>query len=337
MSMESSLAAGVGDLRDQLAVGDLIIENASDAIFLLDAEGRTTFANPAAERIFGWTAAELIGRRLHDLVHYKHPDGSPFPIEECPLGQVLETGTSLRHHEDTFFCKDGTAIGVACSNGAITRDGVVTGGVLVIRDISDRLRAAEHNQLLVGELTHRVKNTLAVVQAIAHQSLQGDDLPAARAKFDARLAALAAAHDLLTRTQWSVAPLREIVASALAPFGAGQDRWTIAGEEVSLPPEKAVALSIALHELATNATKYGALSTAAGRIAVSWQVAPAKAGERLRLVWQESGGPPVAMPARAGFGSRMIERALAAELDGTASIEFRPEGLTCTVDCPRTT
>lgn len=203
------------------------------------------------------------------------------------------------------------------------------------QEVTEGKRAEEHLRLLVHELNHRVKNTLATVQSIAMQSLRGLDGPAAataRAAFEARLIALARVHDVLTRESWEGAELAEVVKDALAPLDGpgGQPRFTVGGPAVRLPPRIALSIAMALHELATNAVKYGALSVPAGQIALSWSV-----GEgRLTLRWQERGGPPVVPPTRTGFGSRLIERSLARELDGTVSLSFPREGVVCTIVAP---
>lgn len=127
----------VSELREQLAFSQLVMEHAADAVFLLNDEGRTVYANPAAERMFGWSKSELKGRKLHEIVHDRHPDGSPYPMEDCPLGRVFFSGESLFSHEDIFFHKDGRPVPVACSNAPVIRDGIVEGGVLIVRDISD--------------------------------------------------------------------------------------------------------------------------------------------------------------------------------------------------------
>ncbi len=129
------------ELEDQLAITRTITENAADAIFLLDGQGRTTFANAAAEQMFGWSVDELKGKTLHDVVHYRHLDGRPFPMAECPLAQVFAYGRSLKLYEDVFFHKDGSAVHVACSNAAIKNGQGIRGGVVIVRDITERYRA----------------------------------------------------------------------------------------------------------------------------------------------------------------------------------------------------
>jgi two-component sensor histidine kinase len=203
---------------------------------------------------------------------------------------------------------------------------------VVFRDMTDRKRAEEQRDLLIKELEHRVKNTLTTVQSIASQSFRtaGVGHDALRA-FDARLIALGNVHGVLTKQSWDAANLRDVVWAALRPHSApGLDRFTVEGPDVQVGPKCAVAFSMAAHELCTNAIKYGALSTEAGRVAIDWNAA----NERLHWQWRERGGPPVTVPDRTGFGSRMIERALALQLSGKVTIDYRPSGLVCTIDAP---
>ena len=203
-------------------------------------------------------------------------------------------------------------------------------------DITERKRSEEHRTLLTTELNHRVKNSMATMQSIAHQILRtAPSLEQARATLDARLQSLAAAHDVLTRESWEGATLAEIVEGALHPFrsGTGQ-RFSIGGPKVWLSPRHSLALIMALHELATNAIKHGALSNDKGRVILNWDIVDGTQRDQLWLRWEELGGPQVIKPTRVGFGSRLIERALAAELGGTAEIEFRPRGIVFTVEAP---
>jgi PAS domain S-box-containing protein len=201
--------------------------------------------------------------------------------------------------------------------------------------VLERKRTEEHQRLLLNELNHRVKNTLAVIQSIAQQTFRGEAAaPEARGAFESRLTALAAAHDLLTGRNWEAASLLAVIDRAGIGCGAGNERIVIEGEDIELAPRTAVSIAMALHELCTNAVKYGALSTEAGRVEISWTVTGEAGARRLSLCWIEEGGPPVAPPSRRGFGSRMIERGLAAELGGTAELLFRPEGVICRVEAP---
>ncbi|MFC3070534.1 PAS domain-containing sensor histidine kinase [Phenylobacterium soli] len=200
----------------------------------------------------------------------------------------------------------------------------------VFDDVTEQRRAEEQQRLLINELNHRVKNTLATVQSIAAQTRRSTGDPqAAYHAFVERLVALSRSHDVLTREHWRGADLREIVTESLRPFaGPGADRFEVAGPSVRLNPQSALAIGMALHELATNAVKYGALSVPAGRVSVAWRIG---ADGELMLTWRESGGPPVTPPTRQGFGSRLLKQGLARELSGAVTLEYLPEGVSCTI------
>ena len=201
----------------------------------------------------------------------------------------------------------------------------------VFNDVTE-MRAAEKRQLmLINELNHRVKNSLATVQSIAAQTLRAAaDLPSARVAFEARLVALAAAHDILTAESWHGARLIDVIAAAMAPFETVErPQISRSGPPVWLPAQPALALSLALHELATNAAKYGALSTPEGRVTMRWSVSR----DVLTLTWREDGGPPVQAPVRSGFGARLLQRSLARELHGEVVLAFAPEGVRCKIRC----
>lgn len=254
----------------------------------------------------GLLAALLLGRRLDRAVMALSAAAEalrhdrPVPVLATPLSEANEVGAAL------------------------------SGAAATIHAREAQLR------LMVNELNHRVKNTLASIQAIAAQTLRNTtDTEAARLALQSRLRALAAAHDILTRTQWQGAALDSLAADALAPLRpADPARLSLAGPPVWLPPRAALSLALAFHELATNAVKYGAFANEAGRVAVSWTVDEQAAGPlRLGIRWAETGGPPIAgPPARRGFGSRLIERSLAHDLGGSARLEFRPEGLVCIIE-----
>jgi two-component sensor histidine kinase len=203
-------------------------------------------------------------------------------------------------------------------------------------DIDDQKRAEEHQRLLINELNHRVKNTLATVQSIASQTLRNaGSLPEAKEAFESRLLALSRAHNVLTQENWEGANLHAVVAQAIEPYRSfGEERLRTTGPAVRLLPRTALAIAMALQELATNAVKYGALSNEGGRVDIRWSVDRSPGVPRLHLVWEEGGGPPVQPPSRRGFGSRLIERSLASDLEGEVRIDFEPTGVVCTVDAP---
>jgi two-component sensor histidine kinase len=203
--------------------------------------------------------------------------------------------------------------------------------------VVEQLRAAvREKDLLIGELNHRVKNTLTTVQSIASQTLRNaPDLDHASSAIESRLIALSQVHNVLTDRSWADVGLRDIVAQAVEPYRSrGEDRIHVQGPPIQVPPRMALALAMALQELATNAVKYGALSNGTGQIKVRWKLNGPSAPDRLHLMWEETGGPPVHKPARRGFGTRLIERSLADDLGGAVKIEFAPRGVVCVVDAP---
>ncbi len=220
--------------------------------------------------------------------------------------------------------------------GQTFRDGegnpITMAGVTL--DVTDRKRTEENRTLLADELNHRVKNSMATVQSVAHHTLRNAaSLEEAHETLVARIKSLSAAHDVLTRESWTGATLGEVVGEALHAFrDDARQRFLVNGPEVWLDPRLTLAFTMAFHELATNAVKYGALSNEAGRVVLDWEIADVVSSPRLRLRWQEVGGPPVVAPTRTGFGSRLIERALASELGGTARIEYHAHGVAFVLD-----
>jgi PAS domain S-box-containing protein len=195
------------------------------------------------------------------------------------------------------------------------------------RDLSALKQSEEHQRLLVNELNHRVKNSLATVQSIAAQTLRtATDLSSARDALEARIISLARAHDLLTDRSWAAADLAAVVQRALEPFAI--DRFDITGPSLDLSPKHALAFSLALHELATNAAKYGALSQAGGRVRVNW----VGKDHRVSLTWREVDGPPVTPPERRGFGSRLLEAGIKRDLAGSTHLDYARDGVRCTLE-----
>jgi PAS domain S-box-containing protein len=203
----------------------------------------------------------------------------------------------------------------------------------VVQDITDAKEAQARQELLTHELEHRIKNILAMVSAIASQTLRSSDVETARAALNDRLRALANAHDILTRTRWTQATLEEVVTSTLAAVAA--DSIRLHGPSVSLPPKMALSLALAVNELATNSLKYGALSAEGGSVDVGWSIAgSAAAGRTLTWTWRESGGPEVVAPTRRGFGRFLVERVLATDFSGKVTLDYAPAGLVCTLAAP---
>lgn len=308
---------------------------------LLNALPAAVYTTDAAERItfFNEAAAELLGHRPElgksewcGSWRLYWPDGTPMRHDECPMAVTLREGRSVRG-EAIAERPDSTKVPFAAYPKPLRNEAsVLVGAVNTLIDISHRNADDERRRLLINELNHRVKNTLATVQSIAaftSRDLAGEALQS----FEARLIALSNAHGLLTRESWEGAFLHELVARTLAPLSAPcEGRLEISGPELRLTPQMAVALSMALHELCTNAAKYGALSGTEGR--VHWSLAGLDGKRRLLLCWTEHGGPPVQPPRQCGFGSRLIERGIAHELGANVRLEFAPTGIVCEIDAP---
>lgn len=296
---------------------DTILEGIGEGFYSVDGEWRIRHFNSEAARHFGRPAAEMIGRKLWEVF----PDAL-----DTELGRLFVD----THGRRATARGESMSVIVGPRRLAYRLFPLGSGMGIVFRDVTDLRNAEESRELLINELNHRVKNTLAIVQAIAAQTLKDSDLPAHR-DFEQRLLTLASVHSLLTEENWNSAELHDVVRASLRPHLVGANvRIDYKGPSLRLKPKSAVAVSMALHEIGTNALKYGALSNDSGKVALDWTTDHG----RFRLRWQESGGPAVSPPRRTGFGSRMIERALSAELRGPVHIDFRPNGVVCTIDSP---
>ena len=309
----------------------LAVEAAPNGMVMTDSDGNIVLVNALAEALFGYGRDELIGHPIERLVperqRQRHPALRAAYARE-PSARPMNVGREL-----CALRKDGSEFPVEVRLSPIeTPEGIMTLAAIV--DISERKHADAQREVLLAELNHRVKNTLAVVQAIAHQTFKEDSaLPQAREAFVARLLALSRAHNRLTQSSWQNASLAELATDTVLASVADRERVTIAGPLILLPPNAALSVSMALHELTTNAVKYGALSGDVGQVAISWSVT-AGPEARFVLVWRETGGPLVAPPTRHGFGSRLIQRLLATDLAGEVTLSFAPEGVVCTIDAP---
>jgi PAS domain S-box-containing protein len=318
------------ELRDSEARFRTIFEEANDYLITSDLQQRITSCNPAVVAALGYSLDELLGRSFADFL-----DPAGFAQTTEMLRRKLEEGGTTRHTIPVLRRDGERLIWEISSRLTLDDQGQPVSLHAIGRDVTEAKRAEAHQQLLIDELNHRVKNTLAIVQGIAQQTLKdGMDAAEIRPVFEGRLRALSAAHNLLTRENWTPVPLARVIRDALTPHGATQGLFRIDGPDILIPPKTAVSLALAVHELATNAVKHGALSVPEGRASIAWAVATAEGGPRLHLTWQEAGGPIIAAPQHRGFGTRMIERGLSAELGGTVRIEFAPTGLKCVVDAP---
>lgn len=324
---KASLSASDRQLREAL---DAI----PTAVYMTDLSGRLTYYNQACVDLAGRTP--VIGTDTWCVSWRLYwPDGNPMLHSECPMAIAMKEKRPVHAGEIMIERPDGArASCMAYPTPLRDASGAIIGAINILLDITKRKRADEHQELLINELNHRVKNTLATVLAIAAQSFRTSADKQMYRWFEGRLIALSKAHDVLAKENWTAADLHEIVEQTTAPLlNPARRQFEISGPRVSLRTKTALSLSMALHELCTNAAKYGALSTTAGRVAIRWHITE-DAGRRLFLEWREQGGPAVVAPQRRGFGSRLIERGLARELGGKVELRYEPSGVVCEIETP---
>ena len=304
-----------------------IVEFSDDAIVSKDLNGVISTWNRGAERLFGYTAEEAVGQPISLLIPVERHD------EEPEILRRIRRGEQVDHYETVRRRKDGSFLDISLTVSPVKNaEGKIIGASKIARDITERKRAREQQALLINEMKHRIKNTLAIVQAIASQTLRTASSKE-RDAFFARLRALAGAHDLLMDENWRQASLRDVADRALQPFREtrGQRFQIDVPDGIWLNSHKACLMMMALHELATNAVKYGALSNADGRVELACEVLRDGETNQFKLSWRESGGPPVEPPEHKGFGSLLIQRALEDE-QGKARLDFDREGVRCTLE-----
>lgn len=329
----NAMASGIDQRNRQLETSETRFKTLASLVptfvWFADRHGKLIYAN---ERWYDFT-----GQRPEDDMPMHWPEALHPEDANRTLATWHEAVANLTPYEAEFRVRrhDGVyhwVLGRAVPMQEV--DGQVSGWFGSTTDIDRLKRADEHRSLLVDELNHRVKNTLATVQALAAQSFNTPDPARGRKAFEGRLIALSKAHDVLTRGYWKNAGLREVVGEAISPFETDDERRiSLEGPEVELSPRVALALSMALHELLTNAAKYGALSNAEGRVWIIWHIG-ANGGRRLDLRWQESGGPPAEAPQKKGFGTRLIGTGLAHELGGDVDLRFERTGVVCAFSVP---
>ena len=308
-------------------------EHAAIGISEIDPGGRILRVNEAMCSITGYSREELQSSVLFRFTHPDDADSDREAFRKQVAGDLEFYSVDKR-----FVRKDGRAIWMSVRSSPVRdAEGRLLYVVRVVQDITEGKLAEQRQKLLIDELNHRVKNTLATVQSLASQTARAAPSPRDfRESFEGRLIALSKAHDQLTMHHWESADLRNLLSAGFAPYGAGPDKVVLRGEDVMLRPRAVLTLAMAFHELITNAAKYGALSAPAGRVEIHWQPARDEHGRPLlRIDWQEQGGPAVTEPARRGFGSRLIEGGIAAELGGSARLAYAPEGLRCEVLIPQ--
>jgi two-component sensor histidine kinase len=315
-----------------------ILEQLTEPTIVCDRDGRVTNASGPAEGLCEGT-----------------PIGRPF-IESFPLEPDSAAAARLFHDGPVAAAAIARAVSAERIHGAEVRlvspvsgcmnfllsAGPLTdrwnqtvGCIVTLTDISERKRAEAQHRVLLAELNHRVKNNLAIVRSVASQTLRSSPLPADfRRAFDGRLGALSLAHDILIDTGWEEADLAELIQQIVAPYRRidNAENIAIGGAAIFVPPQSVLPLATIFHELATNAAKYGALTVATGRVAVSWEAEPSTDGTRIRMNWREQGGPRVRPPTRTGFGSTLIKRTIEYTFDGEVVLDYPEDGFACAMN-----
>lgn len=306
-----------------------IVDSSYDAIVSKDLNGIITSWNNGAESLFGYRAEEVIGKPIMILIPADHPNEEPNILDRIRRGERIEPYETVRRR------KDGSPVEILLTVSPIRNAyGRVVGASKIAHDISERKRSEELLRTVMHELSHRSKNLLSVIQAMAQQTARlSPSVDTFLDRFIGRVQGLAASQDLLVHQNWTGVSLDELVRQQLQAFG-GRDAGRIEadGPPLYVAPDAAQTLGLALHELATNASKYGALSVPGGSVAVQWSIEPGSGAPRFRMSWREFGGPHVDAPERSGFGRMLIERLTADKLDGTVLLTFDREGVTWTLD-----
>ena len=300
-----------------------LLDQSSDAILALRIDGRgIVYWNRGAQRLYGYTAAEAEGRRTHELLQTR----APVPIEDIDA-QIVHGGSW--HGELTHTTRDGRDIVVESRIVRVSYDDDIY-ALETNRDITERRRHEEREHLLMREMSHRAKNMLGLVQAIARQTTTRNPEDFIE-HFSERIRALAANQDLLIRNEWQGVEIEDLVRAQLAPFAdLIGSRIAVQGPKLRVKAAGAQAIGLALHELATNAGKYGALSTDTGRVDICW----ATDGDIFTMSWVERDGPPVSAPSRQGFGTIVMEAMAESSLEGKVDLDYSPSGLTWRLTCP---
>lgn len=312
-------------IEDAAALLAAIVASSNDAILSKTLDGTITSWNSATERLFGYSADEMIGRSIRTLIPEDRQHEEDLILERIAAGERVENYETRRLH------KNGSPIDVAVTISPVRDlDGKVVGASKIIRDITHRKVSEQRIQLLLREVNHRSKNMLALVQAIARQTVPSGESSFLN-DFIGRINSLAISQDILVEGDRGSMTLLELVSGQLRPFEeAGQGRTEIQGPPVELSSAAAQLLGMAIYELVTNAARHGALSSRTGSVEVRWH----KTADRLRLEWTEHGGPPVVPPIRLGYGNTVLTTMIERGLSAVASVQYLSDGLSWTMDCP---
>ncbi len=307
-----------------------IVASSIDAIVSVDMTDRVRTWNHGAEQLFGFAAYEVLGRKTDFFVPPELQEERSVEFKELMAGEAVEYQTQRRH-------KNGELIDVWIRGAPLRRpDGELFGASFIIRNVTAQKQREEHVRFLMRELTHRSKNLLAVIQAMARQSLSAQTTPEEFVtRFTERLNGLAGSHDLLLSDDWAGASLVQLIRSQLQHYDDLFDtRIRLEGTDLILRPEAAQNIGIVLHELSTNAAKFGALSAENGTVTVSWRIVDGEDGRRMQMRWKERNGPPVVLPTHKGFGRMVMDRIAGQALGGQSKAIFSPDGVSWELDVP---
>lgn len=311
--------------HDGAELVDATFENAAIGIAHVGLDGSWLRVNERLLEILGYSREELLAITFQDITH---PDDLKIDLEQ--LRALIKGDIPHYQMEKRYFRKDGQQIWANLTVGLQRgRDGKPDFCISLIEDITRRKADEDHLRIMIDELNHRVKNTLATVQAVAHMSFRKDEpLTDAKADFTGRLQALSSAHDILTDEKWTGADIRQVIERALRPFSDDDcNNVTCEGGRIRLMARQAMTFTMAINELMTNAIKYGALSNDDGAVALSWRRVSDGGTDMIQLDWIERGGPPCAPPERRGFGTTLLTKILPGDFRGSATLDYAADGL----------
>jgi two-component sensor histidine kinase len=324
--MNEELSAASTQLlkNDDLLSG--ILSGCGDCIKILDLDGRLQFMSEG-------------GKRVMEVTDFSALKGCPWPdfwegsgnVDAKSAIAAAKRGETARFRGAANTAKGTPRFWDVQVSPIADLSGKLTHLLSISKDITEEHAAAERQKFLTEELQHRIKNTLTTVLAISQHSFRGQAYEGARASFSARIIALDRANEILTEASWQHAPARKTIESALAPHCTGEGRFSLNGPEIGVKPQQALALALAVNELATNALKYGSLSVPAGKVDLTWSIEQDDGTPTFVFKWQEHGGPPVSPPARQGFGTRVIKSMLASDFQGAVEVSYEPDGVICTL------
>jgi PAS domain S-box-containing protein len=306
-----------------------IVESSDDAIVSKDISGIITTWNKGAERLFGYMSDEVVGKLITFLFPSDRHD------EEREILERINRGERIEHYETVRQHRDGSLVDVSLTISPVKNaQGEIVGASKIARDITARKRAEAREKMLMAELDHRVKNVLSrVVMAVISSRNGSRSIDEFTTSLKGRFNSMAAAHALLSQKGWNGVGLEALVRNQLAPYATGEN-IAVCGTELTLAPTAIQAMGMVLHELVTNAAKYGALSVPNGRVMVSWDCKPNGHAANLMFEWREFGGPPTPVEAKSGYGTRLIRELVPHELGGRVDLDFAPEGVSCTIEFP---